>query len=70
LRWQLLPFLDRGLTENWDQVRIIHGVGEGVLKERVWTILSDLDYIANYQLASIYEGGRGVTIATYVRESP
>jgi DNA mismatch repair protein MutS2 len=68
LRWELLPFLDRGLTENWESVRIVHGVGEGVLKKEVWSFLDKLDYIEDYHLASIYEGGRGATVARYTRE--
>lgn len=67
LQWELLPFLDRGLTENWHQVRVIHGIGEGVLKKKVWSILSDLDYVEDYRLASVYEGGRGVTVVLYDR---
>lgn len=68
LRMKLLPFLDTGLTENWHRIRIIHGKGEGVLKDEVWSILDELDYIKSYKLASIYEGGRGVTLAFYERE--
>lgn len=70
LRWKLLPFLDRGLTENWESVRVIHGIGEGVLKEKVWSILEDLEYVEEYHLASVYEGGRGVTIVSYAKDSP
>lgn len=65
LRWKLIPFLDRGLTENWTNVKIIHGIGRGVLRDEVWAILDDLDYIVEYKLAPRHEGGRGVTVANY-----
>ncbi|MFB6344599.1 MAG: Smr/MutS family protein [bacterium] len=68
LRMKLLPFLDRGYSEGWEKVNIIHGVGEGVLKDRVWSMLEDLEYIDEFHHASIYDGGRGTTVAVYSKD--
>lgn len=68
LRWELVPFLDQGFSEGWERVNIIHGIGEGVLKKEVWSILEDLDYIREFRHASIFEGGRGTTVAVYVTD--
>jgi len=70
VRMKLLPFLDQGYADGWDKVHIIHGKGEGVLRRVVWDILDELEYIDQYQLASIYEGGQGKTIAIYDPDSP
>lgn len=68
IRFKLLPFLDRGYAENWQQIRIIHGQGQGVIKRKVRSILEDLDYIATFRSAHHYEGGAGATVAKYRRE--
>jgi len=65
IRMKLLPFLDRGYANGWDKVHIIHGKGEGILREHVWDVLDSLDYIERYEFGSIYEGGTGMTVATY-----
>lgn len=70
LRLRLLPFLDRGYANGWDKVHIIHGKGEGVLRDRVWTMLRDLEYIEDFKLGSIYEGGQGMTVARYRTDQP
>lgn len=68
LEWKLLPFLDRGYAEGWERVHIIHGKGKGVLKRMVWEILEELEYIESYKHGSVFEGGRGMTVADYRRE--
>ena len=70
LRVRLLPFLDQGYADGWEKVHIIHGKGEGVLKDHVWRILDELEYIERFQLGSIYEGGRGMTVAHYRTDAP
>lgn len=67
VEWKLLPFLDRGYAEGWERVRIIHGKGKGILRDKVWEILEELNYIESYTYASLYEGGRGTTVADYRR---
>lgn len=69
VRLKLLPFLDRGFAQQWQRVRIVHGVGEGVVKSRTREILDEVDYIVNYRTAGRYEGGSGATLAFYGSES-
>lgn len=65
LRMTLLPFLDRGYAQDWRRVRIIHGKGKGRLRQAVHDMLEDLDYVASYETASVFEGGKGVTVVEY-----
>ena len=43
-------------------VRIIHGKGAGVLREIVHSVLSDLSFVAQFQLADEREGAWGATL--------
>ncbi|MFP6725061.1 MAG: Smr/MutS family protein [Candidatus Poribacteria bacterium] len=45
------------------RVRIIHGKGAGVLREIVHSVLSDLSFVAQFQLADEREGAWGATLA-------
>ncbi len=67
IRLKLLVFLDRGYAENWERVRIIHGIGSGVARQRVREVLETTDYIERFQSAGWDEGGAGATVATYRR---
>lgn len=70
VRFRLLPFLDRGYAQEWEVIHIVHGKGKGVLREHVWEILDDLDYIESYRPGYFYEGGTGTTVVKYRREKP
>ena len=49
---------ERGLF----QVRIVHGKGTGVLRERVHGILSRLPEVESFRLAGVGGGGWGATL--------
>ena len=49
---------------NIESVRIIHGLGTGVLKKMVYKNLKKDTRVKEQRLGGYYEGGAGVTIAT------
>jgi DNA mismatch repair protein MutS2 len=55
--------LDRAIVAGQSDVRIIHGVGRGVLREAIARALREHPGVADSRLGGQGEGGRGVTIA-------
>jgi DNA mismatch repair protein MutS2 len=55
-------FLDAAYMENYDRVRIIHGVGMGALKRAIADLLSGHPHVASFYAASPNEGGNGATV--------
>ena len=55
--------LDRAILSGLADVRIIHGVGRGVLREAIARALKDHPGVAESRLGGHGEGGRGVTVA-------
>ncbi len=56
-------FLDNALLAGFDELEIIHGKGNGVLKEAVHELLGGLSFVTSYKFASADCGGEGVTLA-------
>ncbi len=54
--------LDRAVVANRHDVRIIHGVGRGILREAIARALRDHPHVATSRLGGQGEGGRGVTV--------
>ncbi len=57
-------YLDDAVMANIESVRIIHGLGTGVLKKMVYENLKKDTRVKEQRLGGYYEGGAGVTIAT------
>ena len=55
--------LDRGVLSGLHELRIIHGVGRGVLRAAVEHRLKEHPQVASSRLGGAGEGGRGVTVA-------
>ncbi len=55
--------IDRAVVAGLADVRIIHGVGRGILREAIAGALRDHPHVADSRLGEHGEGGRGVTIA-------
>ena len=62
-REELIRFLDRAQVSGVKLVRIIHGIGTGVLKKVTEEVLEETPYVAFYREGTPQEGGAGVTIA-------
>jgi len=62
-----LDLLDRYLDEarlaGWQEVRIVHGKGQGILRRVVGEYLTKDDRVTEKRLGQWDEGGDGVTIA-------
>lgn len=65
---ELEKFLDDAFLGNLPSVRIIHGVGTGVLKKMVNEILQTHPHVLSHRLGGYYEGGAGVSIAQLRKE--
>jgi DNA mismatch repair protein MutS2 len=55
--------LDRAVLAGHRELRVIHGVGKGVLGAAVSKHLRGHPQVANQHLGYVGEGGRGVTVA-------
>ena len=55
-------YLDSAITSRLSQVRIIHGVGSGVLRSAVWEYLKKNKYVESYRIGGEGEGGTGATV--------
>ncbi|MCI0337674.1 MAG: endonuclease MutS2 [Acidobacteria bacterium] len=55
-------FLDAAYLDNYDRVRIVHGVGMGALKRAIADMLSGHPHVARFYPAAPNEGGNGATV--------
>jgi DNA mismatch repair protein MutS2 len=55
--------LDRAVLASFGEVRIIHGIGKGVLKAAVERHLRSHPQVESQRMGEGHEGGRGVTVA-------
>jgi DNA mismatch repair protein MutS2 len=55
--------LDRGVLAGLSELRIIHGVGRGILRGAVERHLREHPQVASHRTGQVGEGGRGVTVA-------
>jgi len=55
--------LDRAVVAGLSELRIIHGLGKGILRVAVERHLQGHPVVAGRRMGEMYEGGRGVTVA-------
>lgn len=61
---KLGKYLDDCLLMKYHQVRIIHGVGTGALREAVRKYLDKKAFVDSYRFGGEGEGGVGSTVVT------
>ena len=61
-------YLDEAFAAGFEEVRLIHGRGIGVQRERVRTVLAGDSRVAEYHDAPPDRGGWGATVARFRRE--
>lgn len=59
---ELMHYLDRAISRGLQQVEIVHGKGEGILKKLVHEHLEEREEIKSYNLAPWEHGGPGCTL--------
>lgn len=60
-------YLDQAMRLGYEQVTVIHGRGEGILRREVHALCTSLKYVESYRLGGPTEGGFGVTVVTFRR---
>lgn len=58
-------FLDNALIQNFSMVRIVHGLGSGVLRKGVRQLLDRNKYVVSHRDGGPNEGGLGVTLVYF-----
>ena len=58
-------FIDGALVSNYSTVRIMHGMGTGVLRKGVRKLLDKNKYVKSYQDGGPNEGGLGATVVYF-----
>lgn len=58
-------FLDDAIVHNYSSVRIVHGIGSGVLRKGVRKMLDKNKNIVSYRDGGANEGGLGATLAYF-----
>ncbi len=57
-------FLDDAFLAQMSEVRIVHGMGTGALRQAISDLLSKHPHVSRFEAAPSSEGGRGVTVVT------
>ncbi|MBO4594416.1 MAG: Smr/MutS family protein, partial [Clostridia bacterium] len=61
---KVADFLDAAVVSNIAEVKIIHGLGEGILKKEIRSYLKKEKTVKEFRRGNYGEGGDGVTIVT------
>jgi len=61
---KLEKYFDQVILTGFQTVYVIHGKGEGILREATHQFLRDHPYVESFRLGSPEEGGAGITVVT------
>ncbi len=59
---EVTHYLDRAIFRGLQQVEIIHGLGDGILKDQIHSYLNQRNDVKNFKLANEDFGGAGCTV--------
>lgn len=59
---KIAKYLDNAVIVNATNLRILHGTGDGILRQMIRQYLQSLDYVEWYGDADIRQGGQGITL--------
>ena len=58
-------YLDRANASHMSSVKVIHGIGTGILRKALRQRLAKLPYVKNFKDGDFYDGGSAVTIVEF-----
>ena len=58
-------YLDRANASHMSSVKVIHGIGTGILRKALRQRLAKLSYVKNFKDGDFYDGGSAVTIVEF-----
>ncbi|MEN3045526.1 MAG: Smr/MutS family protein [Candidatus Hydrothermales bacterium] len=58
-------FLYDARAAGYNEVRVVHGEGKGILKKLVFDVIKNMDFIEEFYHPSWNEGGEGVTVIRF-----
>ncbi len=62
---EVTHYLDKAVFRGLNQVEIVHGKGDGILKEQIHKYLKDRTEVKQFELAHEDHGGAGVTVVNF-----
>lgn len=62
---EVTHYIDRAVFRGMNQVEIVHGKGDGILKDQIHKYLKDRTEVKQYELATEDFGGAGCTIVSF-----
>lgn len=62
---EVKKYLDDCLLKHFKQVRIIHGMGTGALRDAVRDYLDTCDFVDSYRYGESFEGSTGATVVIF-----
>lgn len=62
---EITHYIDRAVFRGMNQVEIVHGKGDGILKDQIHKYLKDRAEVKKYELANEDFGGAGCTIVNF-----
>ncbi len=60
--FEVQNFVDEGAMLGFDELRIVHGKGDGILRDVVRNILDTMSQVRSYKDEHVERGGAGVTV--------
>ena len=57
-----MHYIDRALFRGMNQVEIVHGKGDGILKDQIHSYLNERSEVKSFKLATEDSGGAGCTV--------
>jgi DNA mismatch repair protein MutS2 len=59
---EVMHYLDRAIFRGMNQVELVHGKGDGILKDQIHSYLNERSDIKSFKLATEDFGGAGCTV--------
>ena len=61
----IMRYIDQAILLRVSEVRILHGKGDGVLRNILHAYLRDMQEVVRYEDESLERGGHGITVVNF-----